>query len=75
MAQLVFKAAANDQSDRPEGLGIGLLAMQASPKGLIACAVAVVTMCVRMQYDAWRIQYRNFANTLIWCRATRSLAR
>jgi hypothetical protein len=40
MAQLVFKAAANDQSDRPEGLGIGLLAMQASPKGLIACAVA-----------------------------------
>jgi hypothetical protein len=24
-------------------------------------------MCVRMQYDAWRIQYRNFANTLIWC--------
>jgi hypothetical protein len=35
MAQLVFKAAANDQSDRPEGLGIGLLAMQPL-QGLIA---------------------------------------
>jgi hypothetical protein len=66
MAQLVFKAAANDQSDRPEGLGIGLLAMQPL-QGLIAwpssdesCAYA----CSMTRGNS----VRNFANTLIWPR-------
>jgi hypothetical protein len=38
MAQLVFKAAANDQSDRPEGGNRA--AGYAGLSGLIACAVA-----------------------------------